>query len=117
MQKRNPILYEAIILSEKRYRKEKAGIWKTVSEVLKKPHRRRVAVNLGRIARSVDKGKIAVVPGKVLGSGRLDKPITVAALSFTQQAERKIREVGGKCLTLKELIEGKYKPSNLVIIG
>lgn len=117
MQKRNPVLYEAIVLSERRYRKERSGIWKTISEFLRKPHRRRIAVNLGRIARSVDKDKIAVVPGKVLGTGRLDKPITVAALSFTQQAERKIREVGGKCLTLKELIEGRYKPSELVIIG
>ncbi|MGC8848885.1 MAG: hypothetical protein ACP5QI_00225 [Candidatus Bathyarchaeia archaeon] len=41
----------------------------------------------------------------------------MAALSFTGQAERKIREAGGRCLTLKELMEGEYKPSNLIIIG
>jgi len=117
MRRRSPILYEAVLLSEKRYRKEKAGIWRAIAEILEKPHRRRVAVNLGRIRRHVDNGMIAVVPGRVLGSGRLDKPVTVAALSFTGQAERKIREAGGRCLTLKELMEGDYKPSNLIIIG
>lgn len=117
MRRRNPVLYEAVLLSEKKYRKEKAGIWRAVAEILERPHRRRVAVNLGRIARYVDGDKVAVVPGKVLGSGRLNKPVTVAALSFTGQAERKIREAGGRCLTLRELMEGEYKPSNLIIIG
>ncbi|MEM2122304.1 MAG: 50S ribosomal protein L18e [Candidatus Bathyarchaeia archaeon] len=117
MRRRSPILYETVMLSEKRYRKEKAQIWRAIGEILEKPRRRRVAVNLGRIGRYVNKEEIAVVPGKVLGAGKLDKPITVAALSFTGQAERKIREAGGRCLTLKELMEGEYKPSNLVIIG
>jgi len=114
--KHNPIIYDIILLSRKRYNKEKAGIWKTISDILEKRSRCKISVNISRISRYLDNDKIAVVPGKVLGSGTLDKPIKVAALSFTDQAEKKIREKGGKCFNLKEIIQGKIPRSKLVIV-
>ncbi len=112
----NPIIYDIILLARKRYSKEKAGIWKTISDTLEKQSRCKISVNISKISRYLDNDKIAVVLGKVLGSGKIDKPIKVAALSFTDQAEKKIKENGGKCFNLKEIIQGKIPRSKLVIV-
>ncbi len=120
MPKRNPKLFWDAYLErtyvERKYQAEKANIWRAISEFLNKPRRRIITVNLSRITRYVEKGKIVVVPGKVLGAGNIDSPITVAALNFTDQAERKIKGRGGKCLQLKDIIEGDFNPSQLVIV-
>jgi large subunit ribosomal protein L18e len=84
--------------------KEKA-LWKDVAKRLAKPRRLYAQVNVSKIERYLLDGEIAVVPGKVLGSGELSKPIKVAALSFSENAKRKIEEAGGKCITLEEAAE------------
>jgi large subunit ribosomal protein L18e len=113
----NPIIHDTALLAKKRYKKEKVGIWKTISDILEKSDRCEVTVNISRITRYLENGNIALVPGKVLGSGKINKAITVAAISFTSQAKRKINKNGGKCLHLREIIQGKYKKSKLTIIG
>jgi len=57
-----------------------------------------------------------VVPGKVLGAGNLDHPVSVAAFSFSTQARLKISKARGKCLSISELIEVNPKGSNVKIM-
>ncbi len=82
-----------------------APAWRYVAELLERPTRKRVEVNLSKINRYAREGEVVVVPGKVLGAGRLEKPVTVAAYSFSGEAIRKIREAGGRALTIPQLLE------------
>ncbi len=86
-------------------------LWKDIAKRLAKPRRLYAQVNVSKIERYLLDGEIAVVPGKVLGGGELSKPIKVAALSFSETAKRKIKEVGGECLSFEEAmkIDGNFR--------
>lgn len=58
-----------------------------------------------------------VVPGKVLGAGKMDHPIHVAAFAFSDQARQKILKAKGKCLSILELAKKNPKGTNVKIIG
>ncbi|MDK2383910.1 MAG: 50S ribosomal protein L18e [Candidatus Korarchaeota archaeon] len=93
-----------------------APIWRAVAEELERPRRRRVAVNLSRINRYTEPGDTVVVPGKVLGAGGLDHPVTIAALAFSEKALEKIRLAGGKPLSIFELVESNPRGSRVKIM-
>ncbi len=97
-------------------KKENAPVWRSVSEILVKPTRDRVAVNVSKINRYAREGEIVIVPGKVLGAGRLEKKVTVAALSFSKTAIEKIRAAGGEPITISEAMRKYAKGSNTRII-
>lgn len=67
--------------------------------------------------RYTKKSETVVVPGKVLAAGEIDHPIIIAALSFSEKAEEKIRAAHGKCLSLKDLVKKNPEGSNVKIIG
>ncbi|MCD6514209.1 MAG: 50S ribosomal protein L18e [Candidatus Asgardarchaeia archaeon] len=93
-----------------------AEIWRTVSKILLRPRRIRPEVNISKINRYTKKGDIVLVPGKVLGSGELDHPVTVAALSFSERAKEKILNAKGKVLTIDELIALNPKGKNVILM-
>jgi large subunit ribosomal protein L18e len=94
-----------------------APIWARVAEELAKPTRRRRAVNLSRLNRYTVEGDVVVVPGKVLGPGRIDHKITVAAYSFSKTAYEQLLKAGCRVLSLTELVRENPKGSNVKIIG
>jgi len=97
--------------------RNRAAIWKDVAERLAKPRRLYAEVNLSKIQRYAREGETILVPGKVLGSGEIDKKVAVAALSFSEKAKSKIEASGGKCLTILELLRENPKGSNVRIIA
>jgi large subunit ribosomal protein L18e len=105
---------------EKLSDKTDKAIWEKVSEILSRPRRKRVAVNIGKINRLANDGEIIIVPGRVLGGGLLEKKLVVIAESFSKTAWQKILDNGGKPYTLYDvvsnpsLVEGK-KGLKLVI--
>jgi len=88
-----------------------------VADRLSRSRRRRIAVNVSRLNRYTKEGEAAVVPGKVLGAGKIDHPIHVAAFAFSEQARLKILKAKGKCLSILELVERNPKGTNVKIIG
>ncbi len=94
-----------------------ARIWDAVADELEKPRRQRRAVNISRINRHTKDGDIVVVPGKVLGAGHIDHPVTVAALAFSKTAIEKILNAGGKAVYLLDLAKENPKGTNIKIIG
>ncbi len=101
----------------KSYRSQGAPVWESASLLLSSSRRRRVEVNLSRINRiAVDKDTI-LVPGKVLGSGRLEHQVKVAAFDFTGSARSKIQDSGGKCLTIEELLKQHPQGKNVRLVG
>ncbi|MEM3086745.1 MAG: 50S ribosomal protein L18e [Halobacteria archaeon] len=77
-------------------------LWRDLVERLDAPRAGRAALNVGQISRKTKANELAVVPGKVLSAGRLDHPVTVAALGFSDRAREKVAAAGGRCLTLEE---------------
>jgi large subunit ribosomal protein L18e len=111
----NPFLRSAIESMRKKG-KESAKIWDEVARKLNKPTRSRVEVNVAEIARHAKEGETVVVPGVVLSSGNINKKVSVAAWRFTNSAEKKIREAGGKTLSIEELREQNPKGANVRIM-
>ena len=113
----NPQLLELIRFLRKKAVEHKAEIWRDIAERLAVSRRRRIAVNVSRINRYTEKGDVVVVPGKVLGAGKLGHKVTVAAFSFSETAKNKILKAKGKCLTIQDLVKKNPKGSNVKIIG
>ena len=72
--------------------------------------------NLYKIDKHTRENEIALVPGKVLSIGNLNKKIKVAAFQFSDQAKEKINLIG-KAITIKELIQENPKGNKVRIIG
>ena len=96
-----------LLISE--LKKQKQPIFKRLASELSRPSRNRRAVNLSRINTNTNKDEIAVVPGKVLGSGELTKKLTIAAWQFSEGAKELIKSNGSDAISLKDLIKKKGK--------
>jgi large subunit ribosomal protein L18e len=97
-------------------RANSANIWRVVAEFIERPRRQRIVVNVGKLSRVVSEGEVVVVPGKLLGGGRLDKRVVVAAVSVSPKAAQKVIEAGGEVLTIPELVRRFPKGSGVRII-
>ncbi|MFB6169746.1 MAG: 50S ribosomal protein L18e [Haloarculaceae archaeon] len=104
MSKTNPRLTSLIADLKSAARDSGAAVWSDVAERLEKPRRTHAEVNLGRIERYAREDETVVVPGKVLGSGVLNKEVTVAAVDFSATAETKIEQVG-ETMKLEQALE------------
>ncbi len=96
-------------------RKQETPFWKRVADDLDKSSRRRVEVNLSRIARASKEGETVVVPGKVLGSGELPHKVRVVAHSFSQSARKKLKEAKCESMSIKEFLEKNPEGSGRII--
>jgi len=111
----NPDLEKAIRALRAESRKGGA-IWAALADDLDRSKRSRVAVNLSAIDRQSGAGDIVAVPGKVLGSGSLTHPVTVAAFSFSDAAREKITAAKGKAVLLTDLLTENIKPSQVKMV-
>jgi len=109
-------LRKLIIELRKLASKQKVKLWKRIANDLEKPTRQRREVNLYKINKYTRNNEIALVPGKVLSLGSLDKKLTIAAYQFSKQAKEKINKIG-KAITIKELIKENPKGKKVRIIG
>ncbi|MDI9620086.1 MAG: 50S ribosomal protein L18e [Candidatus Nezhaarchaeota archaeon] len=107
----------ALTLLRRAYRQQHARLWRDLAERINRPKRKKISVNLSRINRYAGRGEVVVVPGKVLGAGTIDHPVTVAALAFSRAAKEKIIKVGGRALTIEELVAENPSGTNIKIIG
>lgn len=115
--KSNAELIKLIDELKKTSYEHKAKIWKTVAVKLEKPLRNMAEVNLSRIERNAKNNETVIIPGKVLGSGDVNKSLTVAAFSFSDNAKKKILGAKGKVFTIRELMEKNPEGSNIRIMG
>lgn len=116
LKSQNPELLNAIHALRKKANESNAAIWLDVAKRLSSSRRRRVTVNLSRLNRYTKEKETLVVPGKVLGSGRIEHPLIIAAFTFSDQAQSKILSAKGKCLSIQDLLETNPKGSNVRIM-
>ena len=112
----NPTLKKLIEELRKKSLEENVKIWKRVAEILERPTRRRVEINLKHIEREAKDGETIVVPGVVLGDGELRKRVKIAAWRFSSKAREKIEKSGSKALSIEDLIKENPKGSNVRIM-
>lgn len=112
----NPVLIKLVQELTKKTYEEEVPIWREVASRLTRPASNRVQVNISSLSRYTKENEVVVVPGKVLGSGVLDHPITVGAFSFSTQAAEKIKTAGGECLPIRELMTRFPKGSNIRVM-
>ncbi|MFC4438365.1 MULTISPECIES: 50S ribosomal protein L18e [Natrialbaceae] len=113
--KTNPRLNDLIAELKSTSRETDADVWRDVADRLEKPRRTHAEVNLGRIERYAREEETVVVPGKVLGSGALQKNVTVAAVNFSSSAETKIDQVGDT-VPLEQVLEENPEGSDVRVI-
>ncbi|MDG6989011.1 MAG: 50S ribosomal protein L18e [Nitrososphaerota archaeon] len=112
----NPVTRRTAVLLERAGKKQKARIWSEASALLSYPSSTRVEVNLGRISRLADDGEPVFVPGKVLGTGVMEKKVVVGAFSYSTSAKAKIEAIGGSALTLEEFLKKYPKGSGVKLV-
>ena len=95
----------------------KSRFWKRIIEECEKPRRSRRAVNLYKLNRLTKPGDVVYVPGKVLGTGKIDHPITISAFGFSKAAYEKLMKSGSTILTTREFAEKYPTGSGVKIIG
>ena len=110
---RTPVLIAAL---KEGARLNEVAIWRDVAKRLEKPGKNYAQVNLSKINRYAKDGETVIIAGKVLGAGLLEKAVTVAAYNFSATAMEKIEEVGGKCLTIEQIMEENPKGSGIKIL-
>jgi large subunit ribosomal protein L18e len=98
-------------------KKSKAPIWKDLERRVSGPRSNRSEVNLGTLAQLTKANEIVMVPGKLLGTGSIGHKLTVCAFSVSEQAARKVGQVGGKVITLEEMIKKHPEGKGVRIIG
>jgi large subunit ribosomal protein L18e len=105
LKKSNPRLTKLIFDLKAKSREQKVAIWRDIAERFERPARHYAAVNISKINRHTTENEIVLVPGKVLGTGALDHPVTVAALNFSDAAEMLITGANGTCVTIEQLMQ------------
>ncbi|KZX17744.1 50S ribosomal protein L15 [Methanobrevibacter cuticularis] len=114
--KTNPNLIGLIgNLKEKSY-KEEVAIWKDVAKRLERSTRRQAEVNISTINRFSQEAETVLIPGKVLSNGSLDHKVSVVALNFSQNAQEKIEEAGGECISISDILDKNPKGNNIRIL-
>lgn len=95
---------------------QKVNLWKRIASDLEKPTRQRRIVNVYKINQNTQDSDIVIVPGKVLGVGELNHKVTVAALSFSNEAAEKISS-NGEVLSIEELMKKNPTAAKVKILG
>lgn len=112
----NPVMQELIKEATLKTYETEAPIWRDVAKRLLRSSSR-AEVNISRIARHTKKNDIVLVPGKVLGSGSIEHPVTVAAVGFSNQAKEKLTSAGGEYMSIKELMSKVPEGTGVKIMG
>jgi len=115
--KTNPVLINLIHELKKQANKNEAPIWKDIAIRLEKPLNNWPEVNLNRISKYTNEKETALIPGKVLSTGNLTKKVTIAAWSFSEKSEEKIKKAGGKTISIDELMKNNPKGKDIRILG
>lgn len=97
--------------------KNDAPIWAKLAEFALKPSSARRVVNLTKISKITKDGDVIVVPGKILGTGKISHKITISSFSISNSAAKKIIEAGGTVSTFGEMIEKYPSGKGVSIIG
>jgi large subunit ribosomal protein L18e len=102
--KTNPELRKLIRELYRQGKHQQTPLWSAAAEHMDVARHTRRPVNVGHLDRVSNAKDVVLVPSKLLASGKLSKPLTVAALAVSPGAREKVLAAGGTVLTLQELL-------------
>lgn len=112
----NPAARQAVVMLERAGKKNQAPIWLVASRRLGSPAGTKVQVNVGKVSRLAQAGGAVFVPGKVLGTGIIDKKVVIGAFSYSASAKAKIEASGGAALDVGEFLHKYPKGSGVRLV-
>ncbi len=115
--KSNPFLLALIDDLKTAARENEAPIWRDVALRLSRPSRVWAEVNLSRLERHAEDGEVVVIPGKLLGTGRLTKALRISAFQSSEAARTRVEAAGGQVLAIRDLINENPRGSGVRIMG
>ena len=113
--KANKMLRGSIVLLERKARSEKVGIWRDAAKLLSSGTVTWPEVNVGRLSRLGEVSAV-FVPGKVLGTGSIERKLNVGAFSFSASARSKIEKAGGRALSVEEFVKKYPEGSGVALV-
>ncbi|MFN3527564.1 MAG: 50S ribosomal protein L18e [Candidatus Altarchaeaceae archaeon] len=107
-----------VIETLKEFNKEKRyKIWDDIIERLSKRRKNRAEVNLWKINKYTKDNDVVIVPGKVLGKGKIDHKVTVCALEFSESVKRFAENNENlNLITFYDLLKQNPRGSNVKIL-
>ncbi len=105
------------LISQLSLKARESPFWKRVMEDIEKPTRQRRTINVFKIEQNAKDGETVLIPGKVLSVGTLTKKVNVAALSFSDEAKKKIVQAKGEVLSIGQLLSKNPQGKNVRILG
>ncbi len=112
---KNPLLESLIDKLYEKSRKENMPLWRRIAKELGRATRQKRVVNLHKLSRYTKPKEWVIVPGKVLGNGKLQHELNVIAYQFSKKALEAINEKG-KAFTIEEFILESIKAKGIRII-
>ncbi len=99
----NPHAQALISRVKQAARQQESRLLFRIAEALSKPSRQRVTVNLGKINRIAKDGETIIIPGKLLGTGMLEKDVTIIAWQYSLSVPPRMKK--GRLITLREALD------------
>ena len=97
-------------------RENSSSMWRDIAERLSGGSRRYASINVGKINRLSNDGDIVIVPGSVLGSGIINKKVTLSALKISKSAMEKLQKSGSSFKPIKQFATENPKVKNPKIL-
>ncbi len=97
-------------------RENNTPLWRDMARRISESRQGYADLNVGKISKMCNDGDIIVVPGKVLGSGYLEKKVKISAMDASEKALKKIKASGSEFVSLVELAKEVPDGKNLKIM-
>jgi len=94
---------------------KQAKLWPRIAKELERSTKNLTQINISKIQKNIRDDEIALVPGKVLSLGNMEKKLTIAAYNFSEAALEKINK-NGKAILIEELLKQNPKGNKVRII-
>ncbi|PIU76011.1 50S ribosomal protein L18e [Candidatus Pacearchaeota archaeon CG06_land_8_20_14_3_00_35_12] len=107
--KTDPKLRNLIIL----LKKQKKAFWLRIAQLLARPKSKTAEVNFEKLNKMTSANETVIVPGKLLGTGKLEHPLTIAVFSVSNKAKN---EKNAKLISIEQLLKNNLQGKNIKII-
>ncbi len=97
-------------------RESNSALWRDVARRLSETRSNYADLNVSKISKLSAEGETIVVPGKVLGSGYLEKKVRISAPFISAKALTKIKESGSEFIPIVDLAKEKPDGKNIKIM-
>ncbi len=82
-----------------------AGLSESAIFKASKPRRQRVKVTLLKLQKYAKDNDNIIVPGKVLGTGKISKKFNISAIEYSKSSLERLKEAGCNIVDIKNMIE------------